>query len=393
MPVPRMMLSPDDVMTGNHSTPHGNDMIESATLNMSIDTIDGSESGTSETSSTSDFHTSGSSDGSSGKSAQEKRATFFIEESCSQDSGLGFERADSTDSCKDSNDGFTFAAPMGLPLRLQAKMISEDTCSPFKYSPVKLSPAHRRNSCPVSSLDFSGEFTKSSSSEGGEDSPLKICRLTSVDEGHGGDDGFLDVMDAEVAALTNGSGLSSAMSSLFNAPVLNKRSVTTTQEDDDTPVTRRSMCRRNIARSMSMDVRPQRISFKRENPDCGDSPMQISFKRPQDESTPIQQQKRHRPASVIESPMQARVRPSLHRCHSETEAMIKSALARQADEPDLVGDCSRSYALPTHHCEPQTYKPMLHKDHAEDLRKFRSKSKSWAGEQRASRSGFRPLKF
>ena len=44
-------------------------------------------------------------------------------------------------------------------------------------------------------------------------------------------------------------------------------------------------------------------------------------------------------------------------------------------------------------CVPQTYKPMLHKDHAEDLRHFRIKSKSWAGEQRASRSGFRPLKF
>ena len=34
-------------------------------------------------------------------------------------------------------------------------------------------------------------------------------------------------------------------------------------------------------------------------------------------------------------------KPRLTRCHSETEAMIKSALNRIADEPDLVGDCSR----------------------------------------------------
>lgn len=70
-------------------------------------------------------------------------------------------------------------------------------------------------------------------------SPLKICRLTSVDEGFGGDDGFLDIMDAEVAALTSGEAVPdqpSGMSSLFNAPVLNKASHSSIQEDDDTPV-------------------------------------------------------------------------------------------------------------------------------------------------------------
>jgi len=35
---------------------------------------------------------------------------------------------------------------------------------------------------------------------------------------------------------------------------------------------------------------------------------------------------------------------------------------------------------------------MLHKDHAADLRHFRIKSKSWAGEK-TNRPGFRPLKF
>lgn len=50
-------------------------------------------------------------------------------------------------------DGFLFAAPKGLPIRRQTKMISEDTCSPFKYSPVKdMSPTKRRNSCPIGAL-------------------------------------------------------------------------------------------------------------------------------------------------------------------------------------------------------------------------------------------------
>lgn len=32
------------------------------------------------------------------------------------------------------------------------------------------------------------------------------------------------------------------------------------------------------------------------------------------------------------------------------------------------------------HCEPQDYRPMHHEDFKEDLRKFRLKSRTWAGE-------------
>ncbi|ESO89793.1 hypothetical protein LOTGIDRAFT_192726 [Lottia gigantea] len=42
-------------------------------------------------------------------------------------------------------------------------------------------------------------------------------------------------------------------------------------------------------------------------------------------------------------------------------------------------------------CEPRTYLPMSHKDHLDDLKKFRAKSKSWSGDK--SRSALRPLKF
>lgn len=40
-------------------------------------------------------------------------------------------------------------------------------------------------------------------------------------------------------------------------------------------------------------------------------------------------------------------------------------------------------------CEPQEYKPMLHKDHEKDMRHFRAKSKSWNGDK-AGRHGPRP---
>lgn len=33
------------------------------------------------------------------------------------------------------------------------------------------------------------------------------------------------------------------------------------------------------------------------------------------------------------------------------------------------------------HCEPQDYRPMHHEDFKEDLRKFRLKSRTWAGER------------
>ncbi|XP_076438789.1 uncharacterized protein LOC143277770 [Babylonia areolata] len=46
-----------------------------------------------------------------------------------------------------------------------------------------------------------------------------------------------------------------------------------------------------------------------------------------------------------------------------------------------------------HLCQPQTYTQMLHKDFSEDLRKFRAKSKSWAGEKNGNRPGLRNLKF
>lgn len=42
-------------------------------------------------------------------------------------------------------------------------------------------------------------------------------------------------------------------------------------------------------------------------------------------------------------------------------------------------------------CEPQAYRPMHHEDYKEDLRKFRLKSRTWAGE-RSKRDMYSRLK-
>ncbi|KAH3849388.1 hypothetical protein DPMN_091788 [Dreissena polymorpha] len=44
----------------------------------------------------------------------------------------------------------------------------------------------------------------------------------------------------------------------------------------------------------------------------------------------------------------------------------------------LEGGYKAFYDTQSNHCLPQSYTPMLHKDHSENLRHFRVKSKSWA---------------
>lgn len=412
---------------------------------------------------------------------------FFLEENSSQDSGVSLDSRD-----------YEFAAPVGIPRRSKLKIISEDTCSPLKYSPVK-DPSSITRSRSFSSLDFSDVNI---SSPVQSESPLKMCPLASFDD-EDVDDGFLDLIDHDENS--ESSGVPDTMAKLFSAPVLNKDPVT----DDETPKIKRT--NRILLRSQSFDIRSRAFSNKRYPSG--------------DDSTP-QSSKRRRSVIDEESTRETKSQPlpRLHRCHSETEAMIKMALNKIHDEPDLIADCSKPYSLPiipgkhqdlksissetvrqlldneyshviekfviidcrypyeftgghirgaknlytresiteeflkkptqkqdqekrnilifhcefssergpnlsrflrqqdreankecypalhypevylleggykvffekfADYCDPKSYKPMLHKDHAEDLRHFRIKSKSWAGEK-TNRPGFRPLKF
>lgn len=49
--------------------------------------------------------------------------------------------------------------------------------------------------------------------------------------------------------------------------------------------------------------------------------------------------------------------------------------SREAGVPHLILSHLQS------HCEPPSYRPMHHEDFKEDLKKFRTKSRTWAGEK------------
>ncbi|XP_076372090.1 M-phase inducer phosphatase-like isoform X2 [Tachypleus tridentatus] len=59
----------------------------------------------------------------------------------------------------------------------------------------------------------------------------------------------------------------------------------------------------------------------------------------------------------------------------------------------LDGGYKAFYEKYKEYCEPRDYKPMLHKDHEEDLRHFHAKSKSWSGDSKAKVAVRPGLKF
>lgn len=81
--------------------------------------------------------------------------------------------------------------------------------------------------------------------------------------------------------------------------------------------------------------------------------MKPAFKRPdppKDFSCPIQSKRRKSvplvPLLTNDSRLSSSKKSPLQRCHSETEATIMKALQRSVQEPDLIGDFSKPFALP-----------------------------------------------
>lgn len=64
-------------------------------------------------------------------------------------------------------------------------------------------------------------------------------------------------------------------------------------------------------------------------------------------------------------------RPGLHHC-SQPRSPSGEGGRGALTSPALV---------PQSHCEPPSYRPMHHEDFKEDLKKFRTKSRTWAGEK------------
>ncbi|XP_052228078.1 M-phase inducer phosphatase 1-like [Dreissena polymorpha] len=77
--------------------------------------------------------------------------------------------------------------------------------------------------------------------------------------------------------------------------------------------------------------------------------------------------------------------PKMYRHLRSEDRAINSDVYPRLNFPEiylLEGGYKAFFNAHVSQCEPQTYKPMLHKDHADDLRHFRGKSKSWTAGER-----------
>ncbi|KAK3914382.1 M-phase inducer phosphatase [Frankliniella fusca] len=84
-------------------------------------------------------------------------------------------------------------------------------------------------------------------------------------------------------------------------------------------------------------------SFKRPEPPTGKhSPIQVKKRK---SLQCIQDNQNTSPQNSL-SPYDRPTPPKFQRCHSESEATIKSALLRASTNPDLIGDFSKPFALP-----------------------------------------------
>ncbi|XP_012937345.1 M-phase inducer phosphatase isoform X2 [Aplysia californica] len=346
---------------------------------------------------------------------------LFSDETSSQDSGLGLdhdrrasvassddgasvtsssvsshhlERLPSLDDVWNSLHSVDFKEPKGKPPKrtrsfLDHKQHSEETCSPLKYSPVKSSSLPRPS--------FSG-FSKSLFSE---TIPSAVSEVSKKKTKLSFDDGFQELFDIDDVSADLKTEANDQVSSLISATLLHhpkhdkgddvsteqfrnllsrtKRPCVPRQDNEDsTPSSRPAASRRALLhRSQSLDIQP-RSSYKRCEPPQDNTPVQSKKWRGEDvatasdKSTSVSKDDDH----VIENPPVSARR--FHRCHSETDAQIKSAVSRMFMEPDLIGDSSKCYCLPTikgkhqdlKSITPETLSRVLANEFADDIEEF-----------------------
>ncbi|XP_014668265.1 PREDICTED: M-phase inducer phosphatase-like [Priapulus caudatus] len=213
-----------------------------------------------------------------------------------------------------------------------------------------------------------------------DDQPLGNCSLTSCEQDTV-DDGFLDCLscgtdveessaEAPVHLLSLITGPVTSLQSTFNLSTIIDSSPESTKKESDTPKgagSKMRSCRPLFARSPSAPEPNNRLarasSFKRPEPprECR-SPVSNKRRRsinmdcPAGSALVVEEPRLHRSHSVVHgfhANMQppppsttAMRKPTLQRCHSETEATIMRALQRCTEEPNLIGDFSKPFALP-----------------------------------------------
>ena len=276
----------------------------------------------------------------------------------SQDSGVCEEQENLLPQPQFLEADFRFAEPCGRPpARRILRVLSDETNSPRRSW-----SALRQMSLPETDQDIKVHSL----------SPVKLqsSSLTHGTEDDEGDDGFLDLIDMDDAGIA--CGAPSGISGLFTAKMLTtERSTrgrrpswacseeTSDDEDIENEQPQLSFSRRGLFRSpkvprflqeksKSLCAPPRSLSFKRSEP-CRDG-----------DNTPVQSKRRKSivdmTSPLVSSPKPASKSHTLHRCHSETEAMIKSALNRFDSQPDLIGDFSKPYCLELSHSKHQDLK-------------------------------------
>ncbi|GFR91231.1 M-phase inducer phosphatase [Elysia marginata] len=350
---------------------------------------------------------------------------FGSDETCSQDSGLGMEhdrlsqlsqrssvssfddgcsmysstsslpsieRLPSLEDVWNAMDGPGFKAPQGKPPKrrnslLDERSFSEETCSPIKYSPVKTSPIQINRP----------SFSKSLFSQIPEAPDEGLDKTLAEDDA----DGFKELFTLEDV----NDEASGQVSSLMSATLLHQPKADSVEEShpsdfkrvtfmfnqqkDATPSSRPAACRRVLHRSQSLDIR-RRPSIKRSEPSSDESGEDFQSKRFRSNcSTTVDNVFGSSSTNAFSSLFNTCSRDDentsfngharrLHRCHSETEAMIKSAVSRMFEEPDLIGDCSKPYFLPTirgRHQDlksitPETLSQLINQQFSEDIEEF-----------------------
>ncbi|KAH9513256.1 hypothetical protein Btru_034491 [Bulinus truncatus] len=255
-------------------------------------------------------------------------STSSFDDGASTSSSTSSHQMDPLPSLEDIwNDSPSFKAPKGKPPKrskslMDEKQFCEDTCSPIKYSPVK-------STSPIEPSFSKALFTQIMEvSNECEEVKLKP------------DDGFQEIFQFE--DLKNEAN--DHVSSLMSATILHRPSQLKDRSTDGALMNRPLISRRGLNRSQSLDIRP-RPSFKRTEPPAdGATPVQSKRFRSDADTASQSDGKEKAETNTASIPCARRL---LHRCHSETEAMIKSAVSKMYMEEDLIGDCSKSFCLPT----------------------------------------------
>nr|XP_023475591.1 M-phase inducer phosphatase 1 isoform X4 [Equus caballus] len=252
----------------------------------------------------------------------------------------------------------------------------------------------RQNSAPARMLSSN----ERDSSEPGNFIPLFMPQSPVTAALSDEDDGFMDLLDGE--NLKNDEETPSCMASLWTAPLVMRRTTNLGNRCKlfDSP----SMCSSTARPVLKRPERSQEESppgnTKRRKSMAGASPGEAaSPEKPQEGAVNL-----HMEEDVEDFLLKKPIVPTDGKrvivvFHCEFSSERGPRMCRYVRERDRLGNEYPKLHYPElyvlkggykefflkcqSHCEPPSYRPMHHEDFKEDLKKFRTKSRTWAGEK------------